>query len=233
MPRAHESLVPVLGAAVGREAAGGPPTELALVLPVLARSLEPAVAAPAASTAELATRLLWLRQIARALRFLHASGIVHGSLSPCNVLLSEDGARALVADFGSARLRDASGPDAAASLSLGGHSAAVSPRYHDPAVSSGCNLLRKASDVYSFGVLAWQALAGRLPFEGVDAATLPAYTAAGNRPDPDELPDAVPGPLRVLLSRCWWGNQNDRPTAAALVERLEASECQITAGKVA
>ena len=221
----HEGVVQLMGTAVDREAAGGPLTELALVMPRFARSLEAAVAAPAESRSELAGRLGWLQQVARALRFLHASGIVHGDLKPANVLLDASGGRALVCDFGHARLRDG-GPDAA-SLSLGG-GAAGTPRYRDPAVAAGHSLLRKASDVFSFGILAWHVLAGRTPFEGLDVAAVLAHTVAGGRPDPDAMPSAVPGPLRVLLSRCWWPNQNDRPTAAALVERLEAADCRIT-----
>ena len=220
----HESVVPLMGAVVDRESPGGPPTELALVMPRFARSLEAAVAAPAATPAELAGRLGWLQQVARALRFLHASGIVHGDLKPANVLLDASSTRALVCDFGHARLRDG-GPDAA-SLTLGG-GAGGTPRYRDPAVAAGRSLLRKASDVYSFGILAWHVLAGRPPFEGMDVAAVLAHTAGGGRPDPDALPAALPGPLRVLLSRCWWANQNDRPSAAAIVERLEAADCRI------
>jgi serine/threonine protein kinase len=222
----HEGVVPLLGASVDRDAPDGPPAELALVMPLMARSLEAADTVPAAGPAELSARLGWLQQVARAMRFLHASGIVHGDLKPANVLLDASGARALVCDFGHARLRDA-GPDTA-SFSLGG--AAGTPRYRDPAVSSGRSLLRKASDVYSFGILAWHVLAGRVPFEGMDVSAVLAHTAAGGRPDPDALPAGVPGPLRVLLSRCWWENQNDRPTAAALVERLDAAECRIVVG---
>ena len=219
----HEGVVPLLGAAVDRETAAGPPTELALVMPLMARSLEAAVAAPAAGPAELAQRLRWLQQVARAMRYLHASGIVHGDLKPANVLLDASGARALVCDLGHARLRHA-GSDASLSLGVG---AAGTPRYRDPSVASGRSLERKASDVFSFGVMAWHVLAGRPPFDGMDVGTVMRNMASGERPDLDSLPAAVPGPLRVLISRCWWDNQNDRPTATALVERLESTECRI------
>ena len=216
----HEGVVQLMGTAVDREAAGGPLTELALVMPRFARSLEAAVAAPAESRSELAGRLGWLQQVARALRFLHASGIVHGDLKPANVLLDASGGRALVCDFGHARLRNAD----SASLSAGG-GVAGTPRYSDPAVASGRSLLRKASDVYSFGILAWQVLAGRQPFEGMTVAAVLAHTAAGGRPDPNMLPAAVPGPLRALIARCWSESQGDRPTAAALIGGLEAEGC--------
>ena len=236
----HVGVVPLLGACVDREAPGGPPAELALVMPRLARSLEAAAGElPAASgggggasaaaadgggavAAELRRRLSWLQQVARALRFLHASGIVHGDLKPANVVLDEAGARAFVCDFGHARMRS----DADASLSLGS-AAGGTPRYRDPAVSSGRNALRKASDVYSFGVLAWQVLAGRVPFTGLDIAAVIPHAIGGGRPDLDELDAAVPAALRVLISLAWHENQGDRPTAAVLAARLEAADCRI------
>jgi len=220
----HECLLPLLGAYVDRAAAGGPPSELALVVPLMPRNLAAAVESPATTPAELACRLQWLQHIARALRFLHASGIVHGDLKPSNVLIDAGSNRALVCDFGYAHMLE-SIPRVAA-LALGGCIAGA-PQYRDAAVTAGRSLLRKASDVYSFGILAWQVLAGRQPFEGMDGTAALAHAAGGGRPDPDALPVEVPGPLRVLISRCWWENQNDRPTAAMLVERLEAEDCRI------
>ena len=220
----HECLLPLLGAYVDRAAAGGPPSELALVTPLMTRNLAAAVESPATTPAELTCRLQWLQHVARALRFLHASGIVHGDLKPSNVLIDAGSNRALVCDFGYERMLEST-PHVAA-LARGGGTVGA-PEYHDAAVTSGRSLLRKASDVYAFGILAWQVLAGRRPFEGMDGAAALTHAAGGGRPDPDALPVEVPGPLRVLISRCWWENQNDRPTAAVLVERLEADDCRI------
>jgi mitogen-activated protein kinase kinase kinase MLK4 len=225
----HAGVVPLLGVCVERDAPGGPPTELALVMPRLARSLESALAAGADSGdaagggggggPPLAERLGWLRDVARALRFLHASGIVHGDLKPANVLL-DAGGRALVCDFGHARLR---GDDAAASTSLGGGGGGT-PRYRDPAFAAGRSALRKASDVYSLGILAWQVLTGRVPYAGMDVAPLLAHVAAGGRPDADALPAALPVRARHLILQSWLDAQRDRPTAAAVCDMLGAGD---------
>ena len=70
-------------------------------------------------------------------------------------------------------------------------------------------------------------LAGALPFADLDVAGVLSFTADGGRPDLDALDAAVPLPLRILISLCWHENQNDRPTAAALIDRLEKAECSI------
>ena len=217
----HDAVVPLLGVCVDRDSPGGPPTELALVMPRLDRCLEASLAGvgggggSALEQRPMSERLRLLHDVSRALRFLHASGIVHGDLKPANVLLNAEG-RAQVCDFGHARLR---GDDAAASASLGG--AGGTPRYRDAAVSSGRNALRKASDVYSFGILAWETLAGEVPFAGMDVGSLLAHVAAGGRPPLSALPDGLPAIVAAVLPRCWAGTQNDRPTSAEVCAVFE------------
>ena len=206
----HDAVVPLLGVCIDRDAPGGPPTDLALVMPRLGRSLEAALAGVGKPKPPLVERLRWLYDVARALRFLHASGIVHGDLKPANVLLNADG-RAQVCDFGHARLR---GDDAAASASLGG--VGGTPRYRDVAVSAGRNALRKASDVYSFGILAWETLVGEVPFAGMDVGTLIAHVAVGGRPPLSALPSGLPESVVAVLPRCWADAQSDRVTSAEL-----------------
>ena len=229
----HEGVLQLYRAAVDRDAPGAPPQELALVMPRMAANLEvsiagcggggsaPAAAATASSAGSAAPsrtvlrdRLILLREVAGALRFLHARGIVHGDLKPANVLVNAVGKGARVADFGHARLRREGGK---ASMSVGGGGLGT-PRYSDPAVSSGGNALRKASDLYSFGILAWQVLAGgALPFAGLELAPLLKHVQEGGRPplgalQLEALPVAVRTQVGALLSKCWAAGQAARPT---------------------
>lgn len=54
---------------------------------------------------------IWMRQVVRALEFVHAKGIVHCDLKPDNILLDEQG-NCRVCDFGQAALIEAGGGQA-------------------------------------------------------------------------------------------------------------------------
>lgn len=89
--------------------------ELLLAMELMRRSLSDAVHGHDPMTPEQALRAL--SQVARAMRVLHAEGVVHRDLKPGNVLLDQEG-NARVADVGLATLgaslgRSAGSPSAA------------------------------------------------------------------------------------------------------------------------
>ncbi|HZI96928.1 MAG TPA: serine/threonine-protein kinase [Actinomycetales bacterium] len=89
-----------------------------------------------------------LTPIASALADLHGRGLVHGDVSPGNVLFADDG-RPLLGDLGVAAL-----------LGLPGDVHAT-PGYGDPASAVG--VPSPAGDVYSLAALGWFALTGQPP----------------------------------------------------------------------
>ncbi|QIM20676.1 protein kinase [Phycicoccus sp. HDW14] len=91
-----------------------------------------------------------LAPLAGALGRLHAAGVVHGDVSPGNVLLDLDG-RPVLADLGVGRV-------------LGEAPAAVwgTPGHLAPEVLMGAEP-SPASDVYALGALGWLCLAGEVP----------------------------------------------------------------------
>jgi len=95
-------------------------------------------------------------QVASALQYAHSRGVVHRDVKPSNILIDEDG-NALLADFGLARIHDAS-------VNLTGSALIGTPAYISPEQASG-EKVDARSDQYSLGVILYQLSTGSLPFE--------------------------------------------------------------------
>ncbi|MFC8504067.1 protein kinase [Pedococcus sp. NPDC057267] len=132
-----------------------------------------------------------LAPVARALAGLHAAGVVHGDVSPANVLLELSG-RPLLADLGVARVAGA-GPD-----EVWGTQGFVAPEVLDG------RLPGPAADVYAVGALAWWCATGEPPGPGALRA-----------PVDEVLPD-LPEAWRRLTARALAGDPGARPGAAEL-----------------
>jgi serine/threonine-protein kinase PpkA len=105
-----------------------------------------------------------LRALLSALKYAHDHGVVHRDVKAENVLF-DDTERPLLADFGIA-LRRGFGPRVtAAGLAVG------STAYMAPEQARGEDVDGRA-DLYSLGVLAWEMLAGHLPYQAGDALSM-------------------------------------------------------------
>jgi serine/threonine protein kinase len=173
-----------------------------------------------------------LRDVAYALAYAHARGVVHRDVKPENILLERAtggaGGRTLVTDFGIARHADlhadglAAHPDQAARLTQDGHVLGT-VHYMSPEQVSGLPLDGR-SDLYGLGVVAFQILTGRLPFEGLPAPAV--LVAHATRPAPRLLDVAphVPPALAAVVDRCLAKTPEARfPTGEALAEALGAA----------
>jgi eukaryotic-like serine/threonine-protein kinase len=154
-----------------------------------------------------------LREVAWALAHAHAQGVVHRDVKPENILLESATGRALVTDFGIARLQDAGGGTGAGEV-LG------TPDFMSPEQASG-DTVDARTDVYALGVVAFYALAGRLPFPGTTAVA--RLTANLTQPAP-ALPAVAPGVprgLAAVVARCLAKERDGRfPDGAALAAAL-------------
>ena len=124
-----------------------------LVMPLVAGgSLKGRVAGPVPP----ALAISWLSAIASALDHAHSKGILHRDVKPGNVLMDAQG-RPLLADFGLARSAEVSSGLTATGTVLG------TPLYMAPEQAMGVNLDGRA-DQYALAVIAFELLAGRVPF---------------------------------------------------------------------
>ncbi|MFD5424050.1 PQQ-binding-like beta-propeller repeat protein, partial [Streptomyces sp. NPDC127084] len=143
--------------------------------------------------------------LAEALESIHGSGVVHRDLKPSNVLLAADGPR--VIDFGISAAADVS------VLTQTG-TAIGTPGYMAPEQLTGQNV-GPACDVFALGAVLAFTATGTGPF-GTGSAHAMNFRAVYEDPDLD----AVPAGLRDLVADCLAKEPGQRPTVAALLDRL-------------
>ena len=153
-----------------------------------------------------------LRDVAAALDHAHAHGIVHRDVKPENILIERSTGRAMVTDFGIARVAEAK-PLTATGQVLG------TVHYMSPEQISG-DPVDGRSDQYSLGVVAFRALTGRLPFDNESAsAVLVAHVVKAPPKVRDVAPDAPPA-LAALIDRCLAKDPGQRSSAASAIAPL-------------
>jgi predicted outer membrane repeat protein len=96
-------------------------------------------------------------QLAEALAYAHASGVIHRDIKPGNILLTRDG-RVKVTDFGLACQADDSRPDLTSSNVAVGTADYLAPEALRPGVRVDAR-----ADLYSLGVTLFQMLSGTVP----------------------------------------------------------------------
>ncbi len=151
-----------------------------------------------------------LREVAWALAFAHAHGVVHRDIKPDNILLESSTGRALVADFGIAAAIGDAIEDTVAGT----------PEFMSPEQALG-HPLDARSDLYSLGATAFFALSGRMVFEGATPTEVLARQVTMSPPALASLGIAVPRKLAALVERCLAKDPSLRPASAqALGEQL-------------
>jgi eukaryotic-like serine/threonine-protein kinase len=169
-----------------------------------------------------------LRDVARALAYAHAQGVVHRDIKPENVLLAGDPstssgqAAAVVTDFGIAKAVAvaAGGDERAASArdlrTLSAIGATIgTPAYMAPEQATGDPNVDHRADVYAWGVLAYELLGGAHPF--AEAMTphelLAAHLSETPAPVLHRAPELSPM-LAALVMRCLEKDRARRPQSA-------------------
>ena len=153
-----------------------------------------------------------LRDVARALSYAHAAGIVHRDIKPDNVLLSHGAA--VVTDFGIAKALSDSRNETGSSLTQTGTSLG-SPAYMAPEQVAGDPNGDHRADLYAFGCMGYELLAGEQPFTAdTPQQIFAAHLIQKPRPIETLRPD-VPRSLAAIIMRCLEKTPADRPASAA------------------
>ncbi|QQN78276.1 serine/threonine-protein kinase [Streptomyces sp. XC 2026] len=160
------------------------------------------------------TLLILANGLVKALRDIHAAGLVHRDFKPSNIMLTIDGPR--VIDFGIARALEAHGEG----LTRTG-AAVGSPGFMSPEQCRG-ELVTPASDIFCLGSVLTFAATGHTPFGDANSA----MHALMLRIVQDEKNlDGVPDGIRPLIEDCLAQFPGERPGLSALLERtVDADE---------
>jgi eukaryotic-like serine/threonine-protein kinase len=155
-----------------------------------------------------------VRQVASALDYAHAQGIVHRDVKPGNILLNTKG-EAFLGDFGLVMLQNR------LSQSTLGETFGTA-EYIAPEQAMDSRAATSKSDVYSLGCIIYEMVTGHLPFEAESALSLALQHISeapipphAHRPD---LPQAVED---VILRGIAKSPEARYATAGKLVEALE------------
>ena len=147
-------------------------------------------------------------QVADALAYVHAHGVVHGDVKPGNLLVPADGSPVRLADFGVARQLDRpAGPTHA------------TPEYVAPEVVLG-GTPTPAVDVYALGIVLYELVCGRSPFRGGTPGEVLSRHVGCVAVPPPGMPPAV----WTVVEACLEVDARLRPGAAAVAGRLRAAE---------
>ncbi len=156
--------------------------------------------------------------LAGALEATHALGIIHRDIKPANIILADGRVdRVKLVDFGIARLTSDAGVLTRTGRLVG------TPSYMAPEQARGSIDLGAAADIWAFGCVLYEALSGRIAFDGRSPAAVRAKVLL-DEPAPlaplcPEAPPALIELVNAMLSK----DPAKRPASGPeLVARLRA-----------
>lgn len=168
----------------------------------------------------------YLHDVASALAHAHGRGIIHRDIKAENILVERATNRALVTDFGIARVAEAT-PLTVTGQVLG------TVYYVSPEQVSG-DVIDARSDIYSLGVVGFLMLTGRFPFDGDVASAVLVAHVTRSAPPMSSVANDVPAALATVIDRCLMKDPAHRyANAADLLAALERAMAEMDRGALA
>jgi serine/threonine-protein kinase len=163
-------------------------------------------------------------EVADALGYAHAQGIVHRDVKPENVLLASG--HALVADFGIATAAsEGTGPKLTSTgVAVG------TPVYMAPEQAAG-DAVGPTADLYSLGCMLYEMLAGEPPFTGKSGQAIMARHAMENVPSIRIVRNTVPAEVEDAIFASMAKVPADRPQTAAQLSEILGLPAGATASR--
>ncbi|GAA5511045.1 sigma-70 family RNA polymerase sigma factor [Novipirellula caenicola] len=153
----------------------------------------------------------WLIQVCGAIDAVHDAGLVHGDLSPSNILVDKHD-RITITDFGFSQVFAADTPPI-----LGGTLGFAAPEQIDPSFGR----VSPKTDIYAIGGLVHWFLYRQPPNHGNQIGDIIAQTMANPKPDASRFADAPP-PFQAILDATLLSSPSQRINRASALVMLLA-----------
>jgi WD40 repeat protein/tRNA A-37 threonylcarbamoyl transferase component Bud32 len=157
-----------------------------------------------------------IRQVAEAVAYAHAQGVIHRDLKPGNILMDAAG-QPRVTDFGLAKRADADSSLTQAGQVMG------TPSYMPPEQAEGKNdQVGPLSDVYALGATLYCLVTGRPPFQSANVVDTLKQVVEREPVAPSFINAAIDRDLDTICLKCLQKRPEKRyASATALAEDLQ------------